>query len=358
MASSWRLARPWRNASWTRASTERGSAARIFSSSTPRLRVLAGIHERGGEEVARPEVGGLDRDGVAEGRHGAIPLLLLVVDRAELDPDARVARRGLRQRLDLLLRLLEAAEPDQHVAQPLDEGDVLRVGLQRLPVDLERLFRLLARLVHEAERHPRRVHVGVELDRALEARDRLVPLLALDGHPSEQVLGLGRAGLDRDQTQQHRPRLVELLQLDVLLGEGDVGVGRAGRQLDGLLELALGVGEAALTPEDVGEREMGRRVAGLERDRLVRRLDGLGRLVGARQPLGELHPQRRRVGIAVDGLAERGDGVLDPAGAGVHLGDRVEVVRGGARVADLRGRRLGRRAGVIGGGQGLHRRAA
>ena len=161
-----------------------------------------------------------------------------------------------------------------------------------------------------------------------------------------------------DETQQHRPRLVELAQLDVLLGEGDVGVGGAGRQLDGLLELALGVGEAALTPEDVGEREMGRRVAGLERDGLVRRLDGLGRLVGARQPLGELHPQPRRVGIAVDGLAERGDGVLDAACACVHLGDRVVVVRGGARVADLRGRCLGRRLRGIGGAQGLHRRAA
>src|SRR3989304_3545018 len=102
MASSWRLERPGRNASWTRAWPDRG--------------------------------------GVAEGRHGAIPLLLLVVDRAELDPDARVARRGLRQRLDLFLRLLEAAEPDQPVAQPLDEGDILRVGLQRLPVDLESLL--------------------------------------------------------------------------------------------------------------------------------------------------------------------------------------------------------------------------
>src|SRR3990172_8579820 len=115
-----------------------------------RLCVLAGIHERRGEEVARPEVGGLDRGGVAEGRHGTIPLLLLVVNRAELDPDARVTRRGLRQRLDLLLRLLEAAEPDQHVAQPLDEGDIFRVGLQRLPVDLESLFGLLAVLVHES----------------------------------------------------------------------------------------------------------------------------------------------------------------------------------------------------------------
>src|ERR1700693_4534237 len=98
-----------------------------------RFCVLAGIHERGGEEIARPQVRGLDSDGIAEGRHGAIPLLLLVVNRAELDPDARVARRGLRQRLDLLLRLLEAAEPDQHVTQPLDAGDVVRVGLQRLP---------------------------------------------------------------------------------------------------------------------------------------------------------------------------------------------------------------------------------
>ena len=98
--------------------------------------------------------------------------------------------------------------------------DVVGVGLERLPVDLERLFGLLARLVHEAERHPRGVHVGIELDGALEARDRLVPLLALDGHAPEQVLRLGRVGLDRDQPQQHRARLVVLASARCAAGRG------------------------------------------------------------------------------------------------------------------------------------------
>src|SRR5712692_5154047 len=64
------------------------------------LGVLARVHERGGEEIARPEIAGLELDGLAEGGGGALVLLLLVVDGPELDPHARVARRGIGERLD------------------------------------------------------------------------------------------------------------------------------------------------------------------------------------------------------------------------------------------------------------------
>ena len=128
-----------------------------------RLGVAVSVHESGGKEVARPEIGRLDAHRVLERGHRAVPLLLLVVDGAELDPDARIPWRGLRERLHLLLRFLEPAEPHEHVTQALHEGDVVRIRLEGLAVDLERLLRLLPRLVHEAQSHPRSVHVAVEL---------------------------------------------------------------------------------------------------------------------------------------------------------------------------------------------------
>ncbi len=280
-----------------------------------RLGVPVGVHESGGEEVARPEIGRLDAHRVLEGGHRAVPFLLLVVDGAELDPDARVPRRGFRERLHLLLRFLEPTEPHQHVTQPLHEGDIVRIRLEGLAVDLERLLWLLPRLVHEAQSHPRSVHVAVELDGPLQPGDRLVPLLALDGHAAQQMLGLRRVGLDGDQPQQDGARLVVLALLDVLLGEGDVRLGRLGRELYRLLELAFGVGEAALPPEDVREGEVGRRVGRLERDGLLGRLHRFRRLVGPGQPLRELHPESRRVAVAVDSLAEGGNGLLVPPGA-------------------------------------------
>src|SRR5207245_8791489 len=77
------------------------------------LGVLARVHERGGEEIARPEIAGLELDGLAEGGGSALVLLLLVVDGPELDPPARVARRGVGERSDLALRFLVAAQPTE-----------------------------------------------------------------------------------------------------------------------------------------------------------------------------------------------------------------------------------------------------
>src|SRR5439155_26167001 len=74
------------------------------------LGVLPRIHVCGGEEVPRAEVRRLEGNGAPEGVGRLVPLLLLVEDRAELHPDARVPRRDLGERLDLRLRLLEATE--------------------------------------------------------------------------------------------------------------------------------------------------------------------------------------------------------------------------------------------------------
>jgi hypothetical protein len=82
------------------------------------------------------------------------------VDGAELEPHPRVAREGLHQRLHLALGLAVAAELDQQVAQALHEGRVLRVGLERLLVDRDRLLQLVLRLVDEAQGGPRPVVIG------------------------------------------------------------------------------------------------------------------------------------------------------------------------------------------------------
>src|SRR2546422_2178819 len=154
------------------------------------LGVLPRVHIRGGEEVPRAEVRRLEGDGAPEGVGRLVPLLLLVEDRAELHPDARVPRRDLGERLDLRLRLLEATEPDQQVAESLDERGVVGVRLGGVPVDLDRLVGLTVRLVDIAEGGPRAIVVGIELDGLLELGDRLVPRLRLDGEPPEQEVGL------------------------------------------------------------------------------------------------------------------------------------------------------------------------
>jgi len=155
-----------------------------------RLAVLAGVHISGGEEVARAKVRRLEHHHAAEGVAGAVVHLLLVEDGAELHPHPRVARGDLGQLLDLRLRLLVAAEPDQEVAQALDERRIVGVGLHGLAIRRHRLFGAVARLVHVPERRPGAVVVGIELDGAREPRDRLVPVLRLDGQATEQELRL------------------------------------------------------------------------------------------------------------------------------------------------------------------------
>src|SRR3990172_3362821 len=183
----------------------------------------------------------------------------LDVDRLELDPHAGIPWRRAGQRLDLLLGLLEAPEPEQEVSQPFDEGQVARVGGDGLPVGLGGLLGTLLALEHEAQRRPRAVLVGGQLGGALEPGDGLVPRLGLDGDSPEQIVPLGQAGTPRDQAQEDDAGLVVGLLLEVLLGERQVRVRRLRGQRDHLLELGFGLGELALPSEEIGQGE----VAGL-----------------------------------------------------------------------------------------------
>ena len=161
----------------------------------PGLGILAPVHVRGGQEVARPHVGGVQGNGPAEGVAGPVPHLLLVVHDSELQPDSRVARGGLGELFDARLRIREAPQADQEVAQSLHEGGIVRVVAQGLLVDGDGLLDVAPRLVDVAERRPGAVVVGIELHGALEAGDGLVPGFGLDGQAPEQELGLGEIGL-------------------------------------------------------------------------------------------------------------------------------------------------------------------
>ena len=249
-----------------------------------------------------------------------LPLLLLVVDGAELHPDARVPGYRLDEELELGLRLLEPAETDEQVAQPFDEARVVRVRLDRGLVEVDGLVGLVAALVDEPEGRPRGVVVRIDLGRALERGDRLVPLLGLDGDPSEQIVRLDEIRLHVDQPLEDRARLVVALLLDVLLSEREIRVLRRGGERDGLLELALGVGRTPLAPVQVGQGQTGGHAGGIERDALLGGLDRARHVLGAAEPLGELDPQCRRVRVILDGQAQLGDRVLEPALSRLHLG--------------------------------------
>src|SRR5438445_46940 len=172
------------------------------------LGVLPAVHVRGGEEVPRPKVRRLERDGAPEGVGRPVPLFLLVEDRPELHPHTRVARRDLGERLDLRLRFLEAAEPDEQVAEPFDERRVVGVRLGGVPVDLDRLVGLAARLVHIAEGRPGAVVVGIELEGLLERGDRLGEPPRLRGHLRDHELVV-RVGLGVQQGRGTPRRRVE-----------------------------------------------------------------------------------------------------------------------------------------------------
>src|SRR3990172_8674602 len=318
-----------------------------------RLGVLAGLDEGCREEVASPEVPRLQRQRAPEGGGGPLPLLLLVLDRSELDPHAGIPGRRAGQRLDLLLGLLEAPEPEQQVSEPLDEGQVARVGGDGLPVGLGGLLGTLLALEHKAQRRPRAVLVGVQLGGPLEPGDGLVPRLGLDGDSPEQIVPLGQAGTPRDQAQEDDAGLVVGLLLEVLLGERQVRVRRLRGQRDHLLQLGLGLGELALPSEEIGQGEVGGLAVGRQLHRLLRRLDGLGRRVGARQPLSELDPERRGLGIALDGLAKLGNGFWEAAGPRVHLRGGEVVIRLGAGIDGGRPRDRG---GGLGAGARSSRR--
>src|SRR5213593_3438508 len=210
------------------------------------LGVFAGVHVRGGEEVPRAEVRRLQRDGAPEGVGRPVPLLLLVEDRAELHPDARVPGRDLGERLDLRLRLLEAAEPDQQVAEPLDERGVVGVGLGGASVNLDRLVGFAARLVDVAEGGPRAIVVGIELNGLLEFDDRLVPRLCLDGETPEQETRLREPGRLRDQAEEHAACAIVRLLLDLVSRKREVRLLRVWVQRDDPLELCLGLGPLVL----------------------------------------------------------------------------------------------------------------
>src|SRR5438128_493348 len=149
------------------------------------LGVLPRVHIRGGEEVSRAEVRRLEGDGAPEGVGRLVPLLLLVEDRAELHPDARVPRRDLGERLDLRLRLLEATEPDQQVAEPLAERGVVGVRLGGVPVDLVGRVGAPEAL---REHHPEVGRARVALEGLAQRGDRLGEPPRLRGHLGDRVL--------------------------------------------------------------------------------------------------------------------------------------------------------------------------
>src|SRR5437773_1581618 len=173
------------------------------------LGVLPAVHVRGGEEVPRSKVRRLERDGAPEGVGRPVPLFLLVEDRPELHPHARVARRDLGERLDLRLRLLEAAEPDQQVAEPFDERRVVGVRLGGAPVDLDRLVGLAARLVHIAEGSPGAVVVGGEFDGAPRRGKRLVGRVGAHEPLRERGPEIGRVRIALEGLPERGDRLGE-----------------------------------------------------------------------------------------------------------------------------------------------------
>ena len=317
-----------------------------------RLSLLPRVHVGRGEEVPRAQVRGFEGEHAAEGLGGLVPLLLLVVDGAKLHEHPRVAGGLRRQALDLRLRFLVPAEPDEEVAEPLDEGGVFGIGLDGLAVYLDGFLGLAPSLVGVAERGPGAVVLGIELDGAPEPRDGLVPLLLLDGEPPQQEVRLGEGGLHVDQPQQHAARAVVGLPLDEEPGERQIGVGRLGIQRDDPLELRLRLREPLLGAQEFGEREAGRRVVGRELHGLSRGGQRLLALVQTGQPLGELAPQDGRPRIAPDRLAELRHRLLEAGRLRVHLRDRVVVVRLGRRVGrDARDLQRERGVGVARGGR-------
>ena len=292
------------------------------------LGVAVGVHVRGREEVAGAEIPRLERDDAAERVDRLVPHLLLVVDGAELHPRARVLGRGVGEPFELGLRFRQASQADQEVGQLVGEGRVVRVGLDRTPVDLDRFLVLVQRLaVDGAERAPGPVVIGVELDSGGESRDRLVPVLGLDRETAEEELRLGQSRLLLDQPQQHGACLVVLLLLDVDASQGQVRLLGARAQLDRALELGLGLGNLALRAQKLRQGHVGRDLVGGELDGAAGRGHGLVDAVGAHEQLGQLRPEGGRVWILLDrGLHVR-NRVLEAASLHVHLRDGVRVVR-------------------------------
>jgi len=323
----------------------------------PRVGVLAGVHQGGGQEVAGAEVGRLEGQHPAERVGGLVPRLLFVMDGAELHPDPRVVGRHVRQRLELLLGLLVLAEADQEVAQPLHEARVVGVHLDGAPVHLDGLVRLAPGLVDVAEGGPRGVVIGIQLDGPLELADRVVPRLGLDGEPAQEEVRLRQVRADRDEPEQHPSGLVVGPLLHEVARQGEVAVGGPGVERDDLLQLGLGLAPALLPAVELGQREVDARVVGRQGRRLEPRLDGFLGRVGLGEPEGQLGPEGGRGRVPLDRLFELCDGFLQPAGLGVELSGRVMEVGLGGGVA-LSGARDGRPRGVGLGGRSRRRAGA
>jgi hypothetical protein len=297
----------------------------------PGIVITAPVHQAGRQEVAGPHIIRLQQHGSPERLSGLAPELLLVVDGAELHPQAGVPGGDLGQRLDLVLSLREAAEPDQEIAQSLDEGGVVRVRSYRLPVRFDGLVRLPLGLVGVAQGRPGSVVIGIELDGPGQARDGLIELLGLDRQAAQQKVSLGQARLTLDQAHQHRASPIVLFLLDVVAREGEIRLFGVGAQRDDSFELGLSLRVFALPPVELGEGEVGARVVGGQLHRFARGRHGLLGRFHSRQPLGLLAPQERGALVALDRLLHRRHCFLEPAGLRVHLRDRVVVVGLGGR---------------------------
>ena len=164
---------------------------------------------------------------------------MLVIDGAQLHPQARVARRCLGEALDLRARLFVTSEPNQEIAEPLDERRILGIGARGTTVHVHRRLGIAARLVHVAECGPRAVVIGVEFDRLRQATRRFVPGFRFDRQPAEQELCLRRARIVLGQAHEDGARAIELLLLDLVAGERQIRVLGARIEGDDALELRL-----------------------------------------------------------------------------------------------------------------------
>src|SRR5947207_4143446 len=311
-----------------------------------RLGILAAVHVRGGEEIARAYVVRLEAQHAAERVDRAVPLLLLVVDGAELHPQPRVAGRGFREPFDLRAGFVRPSEANQHIAESFDECRILRIGARGPAVYVDCGLGIAARLVHVPEGGPRPVVVGIELDGRGQAAGRLVPGLGFDRQPTEKELRLRGARIALREPNKDGARAIELFLLDLVPGEGQIRVLGAGVQRDHALELRFGLRPLLLGAQQLREGEVRPHLIRRELDGAPGRLRGLVGRVRAREPMGELRPEECGLGIALDRLAERLERFAEAPALRVELRDRIEVVGVSARVGrdDHASRRVFERA--------------
>ena len=222
-----------------------------------RLGLLARLDEGGGQEVARSRVARIELDGLLERGHRLPPVLLVVVDRAELQPDPGIPGRRLGEGFDLLLGLLEPPEATEEVGQALEERGVVRVDPDRLPVDGHRFLALLAWTRRRSRERPTRCR-GRGRARSRSRRWAIASSgrsVSMATRPRRKwAWAIPRA--HRDQPLEHGARLVVLLLVKVLLGEAQVRLRRARILGDDLLDLRLGRIEALLAAVQLGQRHV------------------------------------------------------------------------------------------------------